>query len=420
MKSASTNGEKVGKLQGHIHALASGDATSRREAIDSLKRYEEQEWEAASPKAIQALVESLQRQLASEATQPFLRREIALVLGSMGPRSEAAIPQLRELLQESVPHGIREAAAGALGKIGKKSRSAVDELIVLLSTGRPTLVVEGVRALGHIGCADERVSAALVDLWVSPKSASVQLEVASALCKLKIQAAGLLRVLTTTLVTSREVPHRKAAALALAWCSKTDPDVVPALLTAALKEKDDDVRQVAEAGLRQLRLSHEQAVQMCAQQLKDSPTAESALRQSGPNAVPCLIEALGADDPDIREKAVRILGSLGEAAVDAVPRLTSVLKDGNLEVRLAAAKGLWNITKKAELVVPALVALLRDKKFAGDATEARRRFLQTVIEALQRIGPAAKAGVPALKEKIKDENRIVSESARTALKEIGA
>ena len=255
---------------------------------------------------------------------------------------------------------------------------------------------------------------------MAPKSAILNLEVALALCKLGIEAAGLLQILTHTLVTSREMPHRKVAAQALAWCGKTAPDVAPALLTAALKEKDDDVRQTAEASLLQLGLSHEKAIQLCARQLKDSAIAEPALKLSGLLAVPCLLEALGATEPNIREKAVRILGSLGEVAVGAVPKITSVLHDSNLEVRLAAAKSLWNITKKAELAVPALVALLRHKQtFADDSGETRRRFLQTVMEALQRIGPAAKASIPALNEKAKDENRFVSESARAALKEIG-
>jgi HEAT repeat protein len=410
----------MSKLQSQVHALQRGNSTSRRETIDSLKRYQEHEWDAAPPKVVQALVASLQQQLKSEATQPFLRREITLILGSMGARSEAAIPQLRELLDESVPHAIREAAASALGRMGKKARSAVGELIRLLGTDRPSLVLEGIRALGNIGCADERVSTVLTNLWLVPKPVNLHLELALTLCKLEIETPGLLQALTTTLVTSREVAHRKAAAVALARCVKTDPDVAPALLTAALKEKDDDVRQAAEASLRQLGLSHDKAVQLCARQLKNSAIAEAALRQSGPLAVGCLVEALAADEPDVREKAVRILGSLGEAAADAVGDLTPLLRDSNPEVRLAAAKSLWNITKNADLVVPALVALLRQKQpLAGASAEERRRFLQTVIEALQRIGPAAKAGIPALTERVKDENRIVSESARTALKEIG-
>jgi hypothetical protein len=42
----------------------------------------------------------------------------------------------------------------------------------------------------------------------------------------------------------------------------------------------------------------------------------------------------------------------------------------------------------------------------------------STLIATQRSGPAAKAAVPALTEKTRDENRIVSESARSALREI--
>jgi HEAT repeat protein len=62
------------------------------------------------------------------------------------------------------------------------------------------------------------------------------------------------------------------------------------------------------------------------------------------------------------------------------------------------------------------VRLLEEKgttDLQGD--ESRRRFLQTVIEALGRIGPAAAAAVPALMKKTKDANRLVSQSAANAL-----
>jgi hypothetical protein len=71
------------------------------------------------------------------------------------------------------------------------------------------------------------------------------------------------------------------------------------------------------------------------------------------------------------------------------------------------------------MVVPVLAALL-DKDLAATkfADETRRRFLQTVMEALQRIGPPAQAAVSALTDKAKDKNRLVSESALSALKVI--
>ena len=45
-------------------------------------------------------------------------------------------------------------------------------------------------------------------------------------------------------------------------------------------------------------------------------------------------------------------------------------------------------------------------------------FLQTVIEALRRIGPPAQGAAQALRRMAKDSNRHVSESALSALKNI--
>jgi|GEM_PF-2407521 len=410
----------TGQLHQSLRALDKGDDTSRRQAIHSLKEYQENEWATVPIEVIQALVRALLPQLRGEMKQTAARQEVVIILGNMGSRAELAIPHLIELLKEDKPDGIREAAATALGKMGREARAAVDQLLHVLSGCRATLAVQVVRALGDIGCADQRVRSALVNLWLSPnQSQTFQIQTAIALCKLKIDAGDLLSVLTKSLAGHQDSFLRKSAAEALAWCGRNEVDVVPALLTAALNDKDEKVRQTAEAGLAQLRLSREKAMQLCAKQLKDAAYAETALRHGGPLAVPALIEALGAPEPQVREKAARTLGSIGELAVKAVPALATALHDKKRDVRLAAAKGLWNVTKNAEVVVPVLVDLL-GKKGAGvsDGGESRRRFLQTVIEALRRIGPPAKGAVAALVDLTKDKNRHVSESACGALKEI--
>lgn len=410
----------LSQLRHHIQILNKGDENSRQKAIHSLKAHDEGEWAAAPVEVIPPLVKSLQTQLLG-IKQPSIRQEVATILGNMGPHSEPAIPQLIELLQEGIPDAIREASVVALGKIGKKAKAAVDQLIVLLSNRRTTLAVQAVRALGDIGCADQRVRVALVNLWLSPSlSQTGKAQIAIALCKLKIDTNGLLHYLTHAMVSHQEARVRKSAAEALAWCNKTEVGVVPALLVAARIDKDEEVRLIAEAGLTQLRLSQEKAIQVCAKQLKESSYAETALKNCGQLAVPSLIEALGMGDATIRERASRTLGSLGELAAEAAPALTKTLHDRDLDVRLAAAKGLWNITKNAELVVPVLIHLLEEKGTgAADDAEARRRFLQTVIESLWRIGPPAKAAIPALTQRSKDKNRLISESALNALKQIG-
>jgi HEAT repeat protein len=390
----------VGLLRHDIKAL-SDDDTAKRRAIDSLKHYSQDDWANVPHKVIHPVIESLQHQLQNEANRPLIRQEIVLLLGNMGARAEPVIPQLIELLQDGHPDGVREPAA-----VAKKN-------------GHATLSVQAVRALGNIGCATEMVRTALVNLWLSTThSQNGQIQTALALCKLRIDASGLLRFLTTALVTNQDADLRKSAAEALALCSKNGLDVVPALLLAAVKDKDEEVRRIAEAGLVQLRLSHAKASQVCTEQLKKSLYAEMALKSCGAVAVPALIEALGSEDAATREKAARAIGHLGELAAEAIPALTSALHSKNLEFRLAAAKCLWNISKNAEVVTPVLVDLLERKWTASDADNARRMYLQTVMEALWRIGPPAEAAIPALIEKTKDKNRLISESACSALREI--
>jgi hypothetical protein len=274
--------------------------------------------------------------------------------------------------------------------------------------------------LRRIGNGEQKVRQALGALWLSrPLAQNTQVQVALALCKLNAYSTGAPRFLAQVLVSHQVATLRQAAAEGLGWCSKSEVDVVPALLVAALNDKDEEVRQIARASLKELRLSDEKAIQLCAKQLKESLHAEAALRNSGPVAVPALIEALRVDEFVVREKAARLLGRLGELAVAAVPELTAALRDKHAEFRLAAAKGLWNITKNAEAVVPVLVDLLKEKWVAAqDGVEVRRQFLQTVIEALQRIGPPAEAAIPALNGKRRDKNRLVGESAHRALEVI--
>ncbi len=407
------------QLHQNIRALDKGDDASQRQAIRCLRQFEQQDWAAAPAAVFQPLIGSLQQQLLSGGKPPLVHKEIAEILGKMGPRSKSAVPQLVQLLHEGTPEPVREAAAMALGRLGVAARDAVDRLLELAS-GPGALAIHAVRALSEIGCADHRVRTALVSLWLgTAHTQHAQMQIAVALCKLRIDAKGLQGFLTGSLIGSQDDAVRKAAAEALAWCNKNDNNVVPALLMSTLNDKNETVRLTSQAALDQLRLSREKAILLCAKQLLSSTYAETALRKSGQPAVPALIEVLGADVPAARIKAAQLLAGLGELAAAAVPVLTAALRDRDAEIRLAAAKGLWNVAKNAELVVPVLIVLLEEKRAAPrDDSEGRRRFVQTIIEALWRIGPPAKAAMPALMDSAKDKNRMISESAQNALKRI--
>ena len=116
----------VGKLRKQMVSLEKGEDSSRREVIQALRQYVEQEWAEAPQDVVQSLIDSLLQQVHHNATAPFMQKEVATILGNMGPRSKSAVPQLVEFLQDGVPDPIREVAAAALGKIGRDAKAAVD------------------------------------------------------------------------------------------------------------------------------------------------------------------------------------------------------------------------------------------------------------------------------------------------------
>ncbi len=406
------------QVRKHIRELNDSDDSQKREALQSLRQHDKTEWAAVSSELSHAVVESLREHLQIATTQPATQKDMATILGNIGPSAKSAIPELTALLQKGVPDTVREAAVIALGKIGKEARDAVNAIVRLLEDARPTLATHAIRALGNIGHAPNNVRTALVNLWLSPQQYTAgKSQVAVALCKLRIPAQNLRETITRSMVADQDTALRKAAAEALAWCNPNDTDVVPALLTASLHDSNEEVRNLAQAGMDHMHVSHKKAIQLCARQLGESTYAEAALRKSGAPAVPALMEALGREEPAVRLKAARTLGFLGEPAAEAAPALTATLHDKDPDVRLEAVKALWNVTKTSDVVVPALVDLLKTRG-AAEASEVRRRYLQTVMEAISRIGPLATAAVPALTGMAKDANRNIRESAVATLQKI--
>lgn len=407
------------EFQQIVNDLEKGGA-QKKTALQGLRKCDEKELAAAPADVCKSIVQALRSELKYELKQQSNVKDAVAVLGSLGRYAKPAISQLIGLLEDGVPDSVREVSVTALGKIGAEAKAAVEPLLKLLPNARPSLTMVVVRALGNIGHVDERVRAELAAVWHSPEQPpNVKANVAVVLCKLRIDAPRLLETITAALVANQEVGPRMAAAEALQWCTKNGKDVVPALLTASVGDTNEDVRQAAQAGLARIGVSQEQAILLCANQLGNSTMAETALRKSGLPAVRALISALGNSSPETRVKAARTIGVLGEQAVEADAALTDTLGDKDPSVRLAAAKSLWNVSKKTA-VVPVLIELLRRKPTskADEDSEARRQYLQSIMESLGRIGPPAAGATAALTTLTKDSNRIIRECAATALQKI--
>jgi HEAT repeat protein len=407
----------LGQLKSQIRAFQGDDDDALRQAVQILKQYATQDWTSAPQGIVDTCVQAIQHELLHGSKRPLLRQSLLKILGNIGAASAPAVPLLIDLLNESNSDPMREEVVTALGSIGPKAKSAAPHLFKMLPGCDATLAVRVILALSCIDGNNANVGAAVIELWTTPDhSVQSRMQVALALCKLGLEAKGLLPFLTQILAGNQNSSIQQLAAEALAWRNKNDVEVIPVLLLAALQDRDEKLRQIAESSLTQLGLSREKAVELCADQLEDSCHAEAALRKSGPLAISALIVALTRPKSLYRQKVARTLSCLGELAAPAIPALTLALRDKNSDVRLAVAKSLWNITKNADLSVPVLIDLLEANRFnSNEPPDARRQFLQAVIESLCRIGPAAKAAIPALKKKTKDGNRCVSESAVCAL-----
>jgi HEAT repeat protein len=120
----------------------------------------------------------------------------------------------------------------------------------------------------------------------------------------------------------------------------------------------------------------------------------------GAETVPVLIQALNHPNVSIRQRAAWALGDLGPAAQAAVPALREALQ--NPETRRDAARGLGDIGEGSAAAVPDLIALLADDR-ADDAA----------VNALGQIGRAA---VPALIRAVESPNAAIRKGAVDALR----
>ncbi|HEY2414199.1 MAG TPA: HEAT repeat domain-containing protein [Pirellulaceae bacterium] len=107
--------------------------------------------------------------------------------------------------------------------------------------------------------------------------------------------------------------------------------------------------------------AYQQPIESSAQAIKpfeqwtDQDAAEDALGRIGAPAVPALMDALRSADPNVRKKAIEVLGRMGEDAAPTVPALTALLDDPDFGVRKAAARTLGQIGPGAKDAVPALM-----------------------------------------------------------------
>lgn len=264
------------------------------------------------------------------------RRLAAVVLGRIGPSTEAAVPVLTEALADEYSE-VRLAAAEALGRIGPAAEPALSALKGALADEHSEVRLAAAEALGRIGTAAEPAVLTLTQLLVD-EFPGVRLAAAKALGRIGRAAEPAAPALITALMNpAPEI--RSAAATALGRMEAAVPAMMRALAAPGWQ-----VRSGVASALGQIGPAAEAAVPSLIEALADEHSdvrlaAAEALGRIGPAAepaVPALIEAVA--DPNIRRTAAWALGELGSPA--AAPALFKALADPRLEVRKVIAQAL--------------------------------------------------------------------------------
>jgi WD40 repeat protein/HEAT repeat protein len=249
---------------------------------------------------------------------------------------------------------------------------------------------------------DVRVTKLLQVLTDPSQSAQAQHHAASALGE--IFAKDALPALATVLRNNPSADVRAQAAEALARNARGD-DTAGALVAALRQDASPRVRGAAASALGDHVLAGRATNELIEALQAD---ADDGVRAAAARALRSVDKASGAiavlrgalDDKSMLVR-VEAAGALARLTPDA-PELPGVLIAG-LEVekersatRYAAAHYLWRLGPRSEAAAPALIALARRARVGlGYIDET-----SYAIQALGKIGPAAKDAVPVLIEKL--------------------
>jgi HEAT repeat protein len=326
----------------------------------------------------------------------FVRTMAAVALWWIDRQTNVTVPILIEGLEDKgMDLEDRKGCAWVLGEMGPKAKAAVPELIAALrgigKTSRTTSTVAlasyASEALGRMGePAVPALTKALRD-----EDAEIRKNAAWALFRMGPKAKGAVPALIAK-SKDAQVDVRRFAIGALAKIGPAAREAVPALIER-LKDEHGGVRRNAGWALGHIGAPAKDAVPTLIVTLNDKDKAARdsavwALGRIGPPAkaaVPALIEALKIERHS--ELAAEALGRIGANAKAAVPTLGTLLEQSRGATKIKVALAFWRITGQEAKALPVLTAALQD----------RQAFVRRdAADALAEMGPKAKAAVPGL------------------------
>jgi HEAT repeat protein len=295
------------------------------------------------------------------------RAGAAKALGGMGPAAKEAIPGLVKNLERDQPDERRE-TIDALALIGK---DAIPALGTALDSNDPKVRAGAALVLSQIGKDASSLATKVADVAAKETDLTARAALLSALPKVGVPPARAVELLIAAVKDDND-QIRHAAINAIFLLRSANDRLIPAL-TALLKDPNQAWNERAAVVIGRLGSAASATVPALLEVARKRPSAQQpyldALGQIGPDAVPGILNAVAAENPDAITKdhwAVKCLQTIGGEAVGV---LTPSLADTRLPVRLLVARALG--------------------EFGGVAASAATELLKTSGDADPRVRAAA-------------------------------
>jgi HEAT repeat protein len=394
----------------------------------------------AGPAAVPGLIEALSNDKAVYWA--------CLVLRDLGPAAKDAVPALTARLDDPRPEVRREAvltlaamdsaaepAAERIGTLLKDEQVAAAATYALARIGK---VPPAAETMMRANIASKDALLSTTSLWalakVHPEDAALRRDAMRRLiARLKdqdpfarVQAARALTALPpapeiTGPIWEEAMQNADEATIRLALdaFARLGAPAVPRLITTLENEK---LRLEAIYVLTEIGPAAAPATPALAKLIADpneqvAHEAALALAAIGPAAkaaVPALLARLQQSEDANTAAVVYALGKIDAGAAAVQPALARALKSDDPHVSLAAAWAMAQVDPPSEKVAAQTVPVL-----VNGLKSSTPIVRQGAAEALQRLGPLAKAAAPALEAALKDEEPAVREAAEQALAAIG-
>jgi len=349
-----------------VLALNDPDEGVRRVAIEALKRM----GSAAKP-----AIKTLGPRLTDD--QPSVRTAAAEILRSMGPAVKEAVGDMSDALAGE-DSNVRKLVAETLTRLGPDAKPALPALIKALGTKeydayQRTALAD---AIGAIGAAATSASPTLLVLLDHPDPI-LRASVARALGRVQPPADQAVPKLLTMIAKDSNSNVRTAAIFAL---GKMGPSASAA--AEPLKAMFDNTNTPGE---RKVAIGAALSRIVPAEKAKFQAIIFESLKDRSSRSL-VIIQ---------RNVALEMLELIGIDAKPAVPDLIELTRDRVPEQRVRVALTIGRLGEIATPAIPALISLLKD----GDAPVRR-----AAMEAIEQIGPAAKAAGSRLRELARSDN----------------